>query len=158
MKKAMNQMRGTRHVGRPIGVLFLFVLAGCGGQKTSSVTGTVTLDGKPLAGAATQFVPQGTGRDATCGTDASGRFSMSTFQPGDGVVAGTYKVVIAPPLGVADTTKYATSEDAMSGASKVAAKKGTGPKFPQKYTRPDQTPLTQEVPPKGVVKIELKSE
>src|SRR5437870_1727476 len=78
-------------------------LAGCGGSRTSPVEGTVLLDGKPVAGASIQFIAQGKGRDATGQTDGSGQFAMSTFKPRDGVLPGSYKVVIAPPTGPIDT-------------------------------------------------------
>ena len=138
-------------------VLFLVISAGCGKSRLSPVSGTVTLDGKPLAGASVHFVPEGAGKDATAETDQQGQFTMSTFEPRDGVLPGTYKVVIAAPLGTPDTTQYTTSEDAMSGASKAPAKKAAGPAFPAKYSRPDQTPLTQEVPAKGRIAYELTS-
>jgi hypothetical protein len=139
-------------------VVFALVFPGCGvTSRTSPVSGVVTLDGKPLAGASIHFVPEGSGRDATGETDASGHFTMSTFKPRDGVVPATYKVVISPPTGTADTTQYATPEEAMAAAAKAPAKKPSGPAFPEKYTRPDLTPLTQEVPVKGELKFELKS-
>jgi len=115
----------------------------------------VLLDGKPLAGATVQFVPQEKGRDATGETDKSGQFVMSTFQPRDGVLPGNYKVVISPPTGTPDKAQYASAEEAMAAASKQAAKKD-GAAFPQKYARPDQTPLMQEVPVKGKLKFELQ--
>jgi hypothetical protein len=117
----------------------------------------VTLDGKPLAGASVQFVPQGSGRPATSGTDSSGHFVMSTIEPRDGVQPGTYKVVIAVPLGEPDKAQYGTSEDAMNAAAKAPAKKASGPAFPKKYADPGQTPLTQEVPVSGRLKFDLKS-
>jgi hypothetical protein len=133
-------------------------LAGCsGGAATSSVAGVVTLDGKPLVGASVQFVPQGTGRDATGETDKNGEFAMSTFKPRDGVVPGTYKVIISPPTGTADPTPHGSAEDAMAAASKAPAKKPAGSAFPEQYSRPDQTPLTQEVPVQGKLKFDLKS-
>src|SRR5690349_2430461 len=55
------------------------LLAGCGGARTSPVEGRVLVDGKPVAGASIQFVPQGKGRDATGETDKDGQFVMSTF-------------------------------------------------------------------------------
>jgi len=141
-------------------VHFLFLtlmLAGCGGSRTSPVSGIVLLDGKPLAGASIQFVPQGKGRDATGETDKDGQFAMSTFKPRDGVLPGAYKVVIAPPAGTADPSQYATAEEAMAAATKSAPKKESiVPAFPQKYARADQTPLTQEVPVKGKLMFELK--
>jgi hypothetical protein len=141
---------GPAAIGHCFLVLILF--AGCGGSKTSPVSGSVLLDGKPLAGATVQFVPQeGKGRDATGGTDASGHFTMS-----DGVFPGTYKVVITPATPAAPPVQYATSDEAMSAAAKTPVKKDAS-NFPQKYARPDQTPLTLEVPPKGSVKFELSS-
>jgi hypothetical protein len=136
-------------------VLFFFV--GCGSPKTTPVEGVVLLDGKPLAGASIQFVPQGAGRDATGETDKSGQFVMSTFQPRDGVVPSSYKVVISPPTGIADPAQYKSAEEAMAAAGKAAAKKDSAASaFPQKYARADQTPLVQEVPVKGKVKFELQ--
>jgi hypothetical protein len=132
-------------------------LAGCGGSRTTPVAGVVLLDGKPLADASIQFVPQGSGRDATGQTDKNGQFVMSTFKPRDGVVRGAYKVVISPPAGTADPSQYATAEEAMAAATKMPPKKEpAAATFPQKYTRPDQTPLTQEVPVKGPVRFELQ--
>jgi hypothetical protein len=140
-------------------LLFAIALTGCsGGATTSPVEGTVTLDGKPLVGALVQFVPQGKGRDATAETDKNGEFAMSTMKSGDGVVPGDYKVVISPPMGTVDPKQYASSDEAMSAASKAPAKKAAGPAFPQKYSRPDLTPLTQQVPASGKLKFELKSE
>ena len=141
--------------------LFFFAavsLAGCSNATTSPVEGLVTFDGKPLAGAAVVFVPQGAGRDATGQTDAAGRFEMSTFEPGDGVLPGTYKVTITPATGAIDTTQYASAEEAMAAASKPrAAPRATGPAFPQRYSRIDQTPLTQQVPAEGNVSFVLKT-
>jgi hypothetical protein len=132
-------------------------LAGCGGSRTSPVEGTVLLDGKPVAGASIQFIAQGKGRDATGETDASGQFTMSTYKPRDGVLPGSYKVVIAPPTGPIDITPYASAEEAMAAASKSPPKKNSDkPSFPEKYTRPDQTPLTQDVPVGKKVVFELK--
>jgi hypothetical protein len=80
---------------------------------------------------------------------------MSTFTPRDGMLPGEYKVVISPPIGVADQTQHATAEDAMAAASK--AKPATKSAFPEKYRRADQTPLTQVVPAQGSLKLELSS-
>jgi hypothetical protein len=137
-------------------LLFGFMLAGCGGPRLSPVEGVVLLDGKPLADAAVQFVPQSAGRDATGQTDAAGKFVMSTKNPRDGVHPGAYKVVISPPTGSADSATYGSADEAMAAASKRAPSKPSGPTFPQKYARADLTPLTQEVPVKGKVTFELK--
>jgi len=114
----------------------------------------VLLDGKPLAGASVQLVPQGQGRDATAQTDAQGTFKVSTFRPGDGALPGTYKVVISPPIGTPDPTQYASADEAMAAAARPAPKPA-GPAFPEKYTRPDQTPLTIQVPLDKPLRLEL---
>ena len=144
------------HLAAVRAVLLIWAAAfvGCG-ARTSAVQGVVLLDGKPLPNASVQFVPQGAGRDATGHTDASGAFSMSTLQPGDGVVAGDYKVVISPPIGAPDPKVYASNEEAMAAAAKAPPPKASS--FPQQYTRPDQTPLTQTVPVSGRVTFDLKS-
>ena len=117
------------------------------------------MDGKPVAGASIQFVPQSNGRDATGETDKEGQFVMSTFKPRDGVLPGSYKVVISPPTGSADPTQYASADAAMAAASRPQAKKESPkPLFSTKYTRPDQTPLTQEVPVAGKLVFELKKD
>src|SRR3954453_9535562 len=141
----MMESMVPRKTPDPLAWLFLLVaiaLAGCGRSRTSPVEGSVLMDGKPVAGASIQFVAQGKGRDATGQTDKNGQFIMSTYKPRDGVLPGTYKVVISPPTGPIDTAQYASAEDAMAAASKPQAKKDAAPSsFPQKYTRPDQTPL-----------------
>ena len=140
---------------RILGLSVAVALAGCGGSRTTPVEGVILLDGKPLANAAVQFTPQGeSGRDATGQTDQNGQFSMSTFKPKDGVLPGDYKVIVAP-LGTPDAKQYASAEEAMSAVK--APPKSSGLAFPEKYTRLDQTPLTQKVPVSGKLELELTS-
>lgn len=80
-------------------VLLGVTLGGCSGGGGSvptlaPVSGTVTLDGKPLAGAAVSFVPQaGTeGAGAFGTTDAEGRFTLDHRSGRPGVEPGTYTV------------------------------------------------------------------
>jgi Domain of unknown function (DUF6795) len=75
---------------------FGVALSGCGPKypETFPVTGTVTLDGKPVAGAAVVFTPE-EGQQATGTTDDSGRFELSTFQLADGALPGTHRVTVA---------------------------------------------------------------
>lgn len=137
-------------------VFVLAILCGCGDSRTSPVKGVVLLDGRPLANASVQFVPDGSGRDATGTTNDQGEFVMSTFDPRDGVAPGTYKIVISPPVGEVDTTRYESAGDAMTAAAKPRpTPKST---FPQRYTSASQTPLRQEVPLREpLLKIELTS-
>jgi hypothetical protein len=78
--------------------LSLLILAGCGSDQLAEITGKVTLDGQPLAGAEVNFEPV----DPTIGTTGTGYTqppdgSYKIFYPGDkeGAPAGEYKVWIA---------------------------------------------------------------
>jgi hypothetical protein len=85
-------------------VLFIVLavaFAGCSGNRrpklptTFPVTGVVTLEGKPVAGASVMFnATVGGGYGAVAVTDAAGRYVVTTFVPGDGVVPGDYSVAI----------------------------------------------------------------
>lgn len=82
----------------------LFILSGCGTSgpqggprvSTTAVTGTVNVDGAPAAflrvvavsSGATSQVPI----ESSALTSADGKFSLSTYESGDGVPAGTYKL------------------------------------------------------------------
>jgi hypothetical protein len=122
------------------------------------VSGVVTLDEKPLSNASISFVPEGSGKQATGTTDENGKFVLSTIDPRDGAFPGKYKVVIAPNS-VASETESESADAAMEADAAAAkkAKKPSGPKFPEAYTRLDQTPLTQDVPAPSEVVYKLSS-
>ena len=73
----------------------LIVLAGCGdsGPEIVPVSGTVTIDGKPLTYGQIQVLPSGW-RPAHGKIEADGRFTLTTTESGDGCVVGTHPVVI----------------------------------------------------------------
>lgn len=91
-------------------------LIGCSGSgvpgrpPTHPATGSVSLDGTPVAGATVTLVPQAGGHAAVAVTDSSGGFRLTTFQAGDGAVAGTYGVTVekrvAPGAAAADGAEY----------------------------------------------------
>ncbi|OYV80405.1 MAG: hypothetical protein B7Z73_19010, partial [Planctomycetia bacterium 21-64-5] len=67
--------------------------------KTYPVAGTVTYNGKPLAGATVSYVSKDSeSRPTTAVTDSDGRFSLSTYigpkQVVRGAVPGDYQVII----------------------------------------------------------------
>lgn len=80
-------------------------LAGCGGPKLVPVEGTITLDGKPLAGATIGLELIGGDKDFrffSGETDATGKFVVVPFEKGGaGAIPGDYSVMIrsvkAPP-------------------------------------------------------------
>ena len=77
-------------------LLLLASVAGCGPSRpaTTRVSGLVTFKGAPVAEADVNFIPAD-GRPASGRTDAEGRFSLSTFVPGDGVLPGEHVVTVS---------------------------------------------------------------
>ena len=81
-------------------VLGAMVFPGCGGGEDERapvypVTGTVTRNGTALEGAVVTFVPAEGGKGAAGTTDASGKYTLTTWAQGDGAQAGSYRVTIA---------------------------------------------------------------
>jgi hypothetical protein len=112
--------------------------AGCGdGQRIAPVSGRVTLNGQPLAGAAVLFSPIAAEGEISPGagsggfTDQDGRYTLSLTVPGKqtaGAVVGKHKVRITP-----------------------APAEGRGrprPLIPERYSG-RETILEYEVPPGG---------
>lgn len=67
---------------------------------TVKVSGVVTLKQAPVEGAIVTLHPVQGGAASVGTTDAQGRYSLMTFEKGDGAVAGEYKVSVrklAPP-------------------------------------------------------------
>jgi hypothetical protein len=58
------------------------------------VKGRVAYKGKPLTKGMITFVPDGYGREARGDIQSDGSFVLTTFKPGDGVVAGEHRVTI----------------------------------------------------------------
>jgi hypothetical protein len=77
------------------------LLTGCGRPALAPVKGRVTCRGKPVAEAAVLFSPMpksegGTksGKAAGGGTDADGRFVLTTYDRGDGALIGKHRVSV----------------------------------------------------------------
>lgn len=149
-------------------VLLGIGLQGCGGSgrpKTVPVTGVVTLDGKPIEGANVTFYPD-TGESAATGgpqkktdaatrpatgtTDKEGKFTLKTFEEGDGALPGKYRVGIVKK----EVTGFLADKDGLSGG---IAPEGIKEKWivPQKYADPKTSGLTAEVKP-GMEPLEFK--
>ena len=78
-----------------MGASFL-LLAGCRGSghlETVPVSGTVTLDGKPLAQGTVTFAPE-MGRAATGAIQPDGSYTLKTYKPGDGALLGKHRVAV----------------------------------------------------------------
>jgi hypothetical protein len=102
---------GLKKIVREFGVVALLILAlvtGCGGSS-SSVSGTVTVDGKPLIGSETvlvtvMFYPESSGAPAAARLDESGQYELSTgsqegLPPGNYLVAISAKEIVGPSSG-----------------------------------------------------------
>lgn len=137
-----------------IGACFLANVIGCGGKpvdpnrpKTVPATVTVTYKGAPVEGASVSFQTTEQGkRGAQARTDAAGKAAMWTFDPGDGVIPGTYKVTAtkteaAAAAPDADTDPKGYEEYIKSG-------KGDQPPkhlLPKKYMTAQSTDLEVQV-------------
>lgn len=84
--------------------LSLTLLLGCGGgapkvvlPETVPVTGTIKLDGNPLAYSTVMFVPTGMTKGIDCigNTDDSGNYTLKQVRGKDGAPPGEYKVVVS---------------------------------------------------------------
>lgn len=83
----------------------MMVTSGCSDSRPERVpvSGVVLIDGKPLTSGYIQFTPPDS-RPAKATLDADGRFSLSTFKPGDGCVLGTHVVTVNAADAVDDLT------------------------------------------------------
>jgi len=75
----------------------LVLAAGCscsGRPPLGSVSGTVTLDGQPLANALVMFTPEGPGRTSLGTTDAEGKYTLAYLRDIVGANPGRHYVRI----------------------------------------------------------------
>jgi len=87
-----------RRTATGLAVALLVVVAAClpgcrRGPVVVPVSGVVEVDGKPRASGAITVVPKD-GRPASGRIGTDGRFTLTSFAPGDGVLTGTHQVVV----------------------------------------------------------------
>ena len=130
-------------------------LIGCGGGglATVKVTGIVTCDGEPVAGATISFTPktEGQGHPSFGTTDAKGRYQLSTLQGAvdAGTTPGDYLVSIR---------KVEVDPNAPPPAPGYTPK--TRSLIPERYSRTNTSELTATVENKrsNEINFELTSE
>jgi len=148
-------LRSDLRPATPFSLLIALLAAGCGGGNTHPVSGTVTIDGTPLAArdGLVTFVPVrakgNAAEDEPAGTvDDRGRYTLYT-KGRRGAPPGWYKVVVT---GLAD---------APPAAAKGPLTQRPAPKsvVPARYGRAETTPLEVEVvasPTAGAYDLTLK--
>ena len=141
--------------------LFAVCLIGCGGEATgpemAEVSGMVTLDGKPLAGAEIFFVSKGFEGYGRIKED--GRYSLVRGAP-----VGSCKVYItkdrAPEgpgaAGGVDMSMEGMGEEQMKAMSQGAAGGNVKPLLPPEYSDPKSSKLSFDVPAGGTTTADFK--
>jgi len=140
-------------------VVGITVLIGCGPSRpeTVPVTGSVTLDGKPVDNAAVAFFPEGGGLPARGMTDGSGKFTLMTFVAGDGALPGNHRVSVTKSETLAAPAVAAPGETLETPTDGGAAE-NVKHLLPIQYSSPSTSQLTTEVKRgMGPVVLGLKS-
>jgi hypothetical protein len=118
---------------------------GCAGDNgLAPVTGKVTYQGKPVAGATILFMGDETARPATAISGPDGSYSLRTLDAA-GAAPGKYTVVVSK----IDTPAEAGEPPSMEEAAKQAGRPPPPPKrlLPAKYGEAATSPLKYEVLP-----------
>jgi len=150
-----------RHWVPVVAVVAIFGCADPSGlPRRYPVSGTVTHNGKPLDGGNVNFTPTDPNGRAASGAITDGQYSLTTHDPGDGALPGSYKVSIVAkeidPSKVEVKVKTAT-KGGLSEAQKQAlalqfqqfsiGKAAAAAKnlIPAHYSSPETSGLTFEV-------------
>lgn len=153
--KLLNRFQSMySRLGRLALLLVALVAAplGCGPTRPPMipVSGKVTLNDQPLAGAAVALIPAGDGKPAVATTQADGSFTLRAFDDQDGVLPGKYRATVA----LSRVTNVAVTPDGLSGLPGPG-----GPMIewvtPERYSNPDSSGLTATVEP-GMAPLHFK--
>ena len=148
-----------------LALLFILVCFSMGcDDSLVYIKGTVTLDGELLEGASVTFFRADIrGRPAAGVTDESGSFDLTSYQKGDGLPPGDYKVTITK---VVDGEDFRTSSSLVEEKHRSAYKKAKpfNPQYPRlKRVLPEvygslkDTPLACTVPSTEELRFDLES-
>ena len=143
--------------------LACLVVIGCGpgGPELGTVTGKVTLDGKPVTNGLVTFVPVAKGGASIGKTDANGQYEL-LFVDRKGALLGQHKVTVttvqeaaAVTLMRSDSPEYMKQAASATDKSAYNSAKVVEP-IPARYNT--NTELTKEVKSgANVIDLELKS-
>jgi hypothetical protein len=115
-------------------LLFVGACAQNGGPETLPATGTVTMNGEPVAGALVVFTPKSSGAGqlaAQAETNDAGQFDLQTYLGGD-----DYKNGVEPGEYVVTVTKLEVVQDMRRQPKHL---------LPKKYSLPGSSDLTATV-------------
>lgn len=146
--------------------ILCFSIIGCsddgGGKRvpTHSVTGKVTMNGGPLAGAMIAFAPT-EGQPAAIGrSNDAGEYSLTTYDSNDGAAKGKFNITVMKVVAAPAAAAAGHGADYQGAAHGGKAAKGTtdnGNLVPPQYGDSSKTPLTFTVEEKAnTYDIEIK--
>jgi hypothetical protein len=126
-------------------VSLALLVTGCGGPsrpETALVSGRVTYRGKPVLTGQIMFYPED-GRSAASAIGPDGVYRLGTFSATDGATPGRYRVTIQA-IRFKTLPRPKTLDEEARGGDVIVR---TAPEWlvPEKYFRPETTPLTAEV-------------
>jgi hypothetical protein len=131
-----------------LAVIFMFHGCGDGGPRRVPVSGTLTLNGKPLEGATVTFAPDPTNPVGTPGgafTDKDGSYIAASDQR-PGLAAGKYKVLVTKSA----LKNGAKVPDEFKDDPMMAVTSGlTIELLPPAYSNANTSPLSLDVPEAG---------
>lgn len=139
---------------RGAGILFAAAICGCGPGRpaTVPVSGTVTLDGQPVAAATVLFQPT-SGVPGRAITAADGSFTLTTFTDGDGGIVGRHQIAVSK----LSLSGVEIDETGVSGPGGPGEAKETW-HTPKRYATPAESGLEVDVREgMGPVSLDLKS-
>jgi hypothetical protein len=120
--------------------------SGGAGDDTAELApsgGTVVLDGEPVANAAVTLTPAAKAGNGAVGvTDEFGVFKLTNVRGRDGAEAGTYTVTISK-FAMPDGSPFPPDADSGDFAAMGVEH------IPPKYSDPQQSKLTVDIPPGG---------
>ncbi len=136
----------------PVGLLLLLGAVGCTpesrreGPELAKVTGSITLDGEPLAGAHIRFSPETKGPAAFGVSDERGRYELRTYEPDDGAVPGKYGISITKEVtqGGMEFESEAAKDAYVKENGEPPARETTNT-VPEKYSSKKTSELTAEI-------------
>lgn len=140
-------------MGRVVCAVVLAALVGCG-SGVYPVKGKVYFDGKPMAGGgAISFVPLGPQAGKAAGGEIApdGSFELTTNKPGDGSMAGEFRVVVTQVT----VTEPERTEDGARPASPTAVVP-VADRIPAVYGDAYASPLRAVVQATGPNEIDVK--